>query len=211
MKTYRWNKILLQAGSIFIVSLVGCGKAKSEKGFFSDANICRPLALPDVDPTNFKTGNFAIPAPSNGAVRTAQLTAKETDTKSVWGAEIYMSALVSASAEITMKALVKRSSTQVELQTVGPDGSAAGQPLVPGTVTIYPTITPGWARMQFPGTLSLTAGDAVWLIAEPNFTGSQSVLWWYTTGDGAYVAPVGDPIYVNLPKIQAIHRLIYCE
>jgi hypothetical protein len=191
---------------------VACGNLPKSEGFISEANICRPLALPPYDPTDISTGQVAIPAPQTGVVKTAQLTAAETTKKNLWGVEFFLSSLTGANAQLDVTTLVKRVTPQLgDVLTVGPDNATAYQSAYGSTKSLTATTTPAWVRTQFPGVITLEKGDAVWLVTLPEFDPGQQLLWWYTTGDGIYVTAPSAPIYGKIEGIKTLYRLIYCE
>ena len=213
MKRNTYPPHTLSLALAFTAALSACGTstAKGKKGFFSDVNICKPIALPDSDPTSLLSGHFAIPVPTGGVVQTAQLTAVEDSTKSVWGAQLYVSSALEDGAALTITPLVKHKDGLLDT-SVGPDATPAGKPFLEGgDETISLTTTPSWVSMQFAGVIEVKAGDAIWLTTKAAASGSKDAFWWYTAGDGAYVAPLNVPLYAKIPSVQALYRLIYCE
>jgi hypothetical protein len=198
---------------VMLSSLLGsCGASDGVKGFFSDANICRPIENETYDPTDIFTGHFAIPAITTGVTRNGQLTTAETTKKSVWGAEMYLSSGLDLVANMRLTPMVKRKNwLPTEVTTLGPDNELAANVSFDATRSMSATIVPSWVRTQFSGVVDLEAGDAMWLVTEPDYSGEQTVMWWYTGGDGTYVSAAGTPLYVNFPGIRTVHRLIYCK
>lgn len=198
--------------SLPFIFLSACGAVQKSDGFFSDANICRPLPLADIDPTNTLSGQFAIPATTGGVTRTAQLTVKETQKKNIWGVEMYLASTVAADAKLKLSTMIKRAELDpTELSGLGPDGTFATVSPWSAINTLSANTTPGWVRAQFPSVVTLNSGDAVWLITEPDYNGTQSVSWYYTAGDGAWINAPGTPVYINFAGVKTVHRLIYCE
>lgn len=79
-----------------------------------------------------------------------------------------------------------------------------------GRFVIPATNVQAWVKVQFSGVVNLEAGDAMWLVTEPDYSGELTVMWWYTAGNGSYMVLAGTPLYVNYPGIKTVHRLNYC-
>ena len=221
MKTARPNfsskclPIFCMLGPVWFLSLgfmTSCGKSTAAKGFISDANICNPIKNSEDIPVDFSKGKTALPAATGGTFIAAQLTTPEVATKNVWGIEFLLSNLAATPATLTVTPLVKRDTLNgVESFTVGPDGATATQPVMDPVELVSTSLEPAWVRGQLGSVINVKNGDAVWLVTRPTFTGEQSVAWWMSLGSGLYVAPLGTPIYGEIPGLEVIHRLVYCE
>jgi hypothetical protein len=202
----------LPSFSLVALSVIGCGKLPKSEGFVSESNICRPIKPDNYDPTDVLRGKVTIPAPQTGIVKTAQLTAAETSQKYVWGVEFFLSSLSDSNAQLSVSTLVKRSTPEPsDILTMGPDSDAAYQVLLGSSNSQSVSTIPAWVQTRFPGVISLSGGDAIWLITVPDSSTGQDILWWYTTGDGIYATAPAAPVYGKIGGISTLYRLIYCE
>ena len=197
---------------ILCLILASCGKLGGENGFFSDANICRPIANTTDIPIDLASGKVAIPAPTTSAISIAQLTTPETSKKSVWGIEFLLSNTLIVPSKISVSTLIKRSQISgAETATLGPDGETAMKPLMDPVEMWSESLSPVWVKAQLPAAISLESGQSLWITGAPSFGGDQSLAMWLTRGAGLYVAPGGTPIYAQIPNVKVHHRLVYCE
>jgi hypothetical protein len=210
-----WLRSFCALATVSVVALsfvTSCGSSIKGKGFISDANVCRPIKNSEDVPVDFSTGKIAVPAVTGGTFTAAQLSTPEVEPKMVWGFEFLLSNLLPTPATMKVTVLVKRDSIKsVESFTIGPDGATATQPVSNSAEIVSQALEPTWVRGQLSTAIKLDVGESIWLLNKSGFDGLQVVAWWLTTGSGLHVAPLGVPGYAEIPSVQVIHRLVYCE
>ncbi len=115
---------------------------------------------------------------------------------------MYLSSGLDLAANIKLTPMVKRNNRlPTEVTTMGPDNALAANVSFDAGRSMSATIVPSWVKAQFSGVVDLEVGDAMWLVTEPDYSGEQTVMWWYTVGDGSYIAAAGTPLYVTFPGV----------
>lgn len=191
---------------------MNCGVQDSD-GFFSDANVCRPLPLPDESPS-ILDHPFNLPiVTGTGYTQLAQRTPAETGATHAWGIQAYLSSSTGGEVPLVFSVREFRSTGLIDpTASLNPDGQLGFSPFFEVPIKREVSGLPSWVEIPFPSQIELFEGDYLWFIMHPETTSDGGyVNWWLKVGDGLYMNVGGTPLYLPVPAVQAAYRVIYCE